>query len=912
MNLYDYTIFPIECVYKAVYLFLYNYVHDYGIALLCLSLFTYCITHPLQNWASRLQQDEKDLQNVLSVQIDRIKLQFKGVERHNAIKRLYRRYGYHPIMAVRSAIGVGLQIPFLMAAFYMLSDLPDLDGVQWLFLDNLKEPDHLFFEINILPFVMTFVNLLGAVTTKGFSLKDIKQAGIVAVVFLVLLYDAPSALLVYWTTNNFLSLGFNILQRLVGDKLCGMEKYISSKCSAFIGAEDKKYVVIVSSLIWTVGFFVPLDVFFRNTEEFWFGINDIFHWLVLINITISFVAVVVIKLIRKKNVLNVVGYVSFFLLLDVCVQGYLLNVSYGVLDGRSINWESYGSYGLYNALLWAGIVVLPLLLLFKFKLQQMVSCCAKVSVMLLIIQGCSMLYYVTSTDCIRARHESPIVTTKGLLEFSKDENIIVIILDTFDSSYLQELINSDYGDIIRSTLKDFTYYPDTVGMYPTTKGALPYILTGEVYKNDVPYNEYIENAYNNNPLYNKLKENEYITEGYSFSPFFSVNNKIFRNIEYDYYSIREKGQFFLDFYKLSMFRIMPHDLKEHFLLATAVFDKYKDYDGEILYSWGIKAFYDQLKSDEIKLQQENKKFKVYHLQGVHQPYRFDENLQSSTEVKYSLWDVSKGCIKLVDEFLKKLRQQDIYDASTIIILADHGNKDMSQNPLFLLKNKHEDHSFVTSARVVSYKSLRNVLAGIVDGKNINPNFFNETEREYFYYIWDNSWDSKYLPLLKQMICKGEASNMENYHFTGIKYGYNNNKYIFGDQIDFSVMGNSLSYLIMGFSSQESWGTWTCAKKAMLDIMVGDVTQDLQLDIEYQTFNGSQRVNCFIDDTQIAHFIANGSEEKSIRIPQQVVKNGRILMTLELPDAKSPVSLGISDDVRELGLGIKKMRILEIK
>lgn len=72
------------------------------------------------------------------------------------------------------------------------------------------------------------------------------------------------------------------------------------------------------------------------------------------------------------------------------------------------------------------------------------------------------------------------------------------------------------------------------------------------------------------------------------------------------------------------------------------------------------------------------------------------------------------------------------------------------------------------------------------------------------------------------------------------------------------------------------------------------------------------MNCFIDNTQIANFILTGEGEKSIRIPKQVVKNGRILITLELPDGRSPKSLGLSEDIRELGIGIKRMRISEIK
>ena len=912
MNFYDYTIFPIECVYKAAYLFFYNYVHDYGIALICLSLFTYCLTHPLQNWAAKLQHAEKELQEVLSAQIAKIKSQYDGVERHNALKRLYKRYGYHPIMAVRSAIGVGMQIPFLMAAFYMLSELPDLDGVKWFFLENLKEPDRLFYGINVMPFVMTLINILSAVTTEGFSRKDIKQAGLVALVFLILLYDAPSALLVYWTMNNLISLGTNILQRFLGSNLYTIKKCTCDIFTKLIRAEDKVYLVIIWAFIWTIGFWVPLDIFFRNTEEFWFGINDIFHWLILINVVVSVIAIVIVRLIKTKNILNVVGYVFFVLLLDVCIQSYMLNVSYGVLDGRSIDWGSYGSYGLYNALLWAGVVFVPLLLLFKFKLQQIVQCCAKVSVMLLIIQGVGLLYYVTSTDCIRARHESAIVTTRGLLDFSKDENIIVIILDAFDSSYMQELLNSDYGDKVRSTFEDFTYYPDTVGMYPTTKGALPYIMTGELYRNDIPYNEYIQNAYHNNSLYTKLLNENYAIEGYSYSVFYSTDNPVFSNVEHGFYQISDKGNFFVDFYKLSMFRIIPHCLKRYLVSTTEDFELYKNYRDYQRYSWKNDTFYNRLREEKIRVSETSKKFKIYHLKGAHPPYEYDENFKSDSGVKYTNIDATKASCTLVKEFFDQLKSNNVFDTSTIIVLADHGSMNLCQNPLFLIKNKSEKHKFKISDKQFSYSMLQQIFLGILDGESIKENAIGVQDREFYYYNWDDSWDAKFLPVIKQIRCTGNANDLNDFQYTGIRYGFVDDSYILGDEIDFSVVDNNKKYLLYGFSGAESWGTWSITRRVFLEFSVGDVNYDLKLDLDYLIFNGSQRVKVVINGEEIADYVANKEEKKSFIIPQYIVRNGVITIALDLPDAKSPKSLGLSDDMRDLGIGIKKLCISEVK
>jgi hypothetical protein len=62
---------------------------------------------------------------------------------------------------------------------------------------------------------MTFINVIsGAVYTRGFKLKDKLQVFGIAAVFLVLLYNSPAGLVLYWTCNNIFSLIKNILHKI--------------------------------------------------------------------------------------------------------------------------------------------------------------------------------------------------------------------------------------------------------------------------------------------------------------------------------------------------------------------------------------------------------------------------------------------------------------------------------------------------------------------------------------------------------------------------------------------------------------------------------------------------------------------------------------------------------------------------
>ena len=62
---------------------------------------------------------------------------------------------------------------------------------------------------------MTIINIIaGAIYTKGFPLKEKIQINVMALIFLVILYQSPAGLVLYWTMNNVFSLIKNIFYKL--------------------------------------------------------------------------------------------------------------------------------------------------------------------------------------------------------------------------------------------------------------------------------------------------------------------------------------------------------------------------------------------------------------------------------------------------------------------------------------------------------------------------------------------------------------------------------------------------------------------------------------------------------------------------------------------------------------------------
>ena len=196
-----------------------------GWGIVALSLVTSALMTPLMRAVAGIVRREKEYEDVIQPQIDAIRRDYAtDRERTLHIQRLYARYAYSPLCAVKKVLPLFVQIPFLLLTYYMLKGTAEINGVSFLFLKDLGQPDALLTlastRVNLLPLVMTAVNVLTVFATPGFTRRDWAQAIGISLLFLVLLYTAPAALLLYWTLNNVISL-FKVLlpNRFAGMRL---------------------------------------------------------------------------------------------------------------------------------------------------------------------------------------------------------------------------------------------------------------------------------------------------------------------------------------------------------------------------------------------------------------------------------------------------------------------------------------------------------------------------------------------------------------------------------------------------------------------------------------------------------------------------------------------------------------------
>lgn len=218
--LYTLIIYPLQLLVELTYrVFIAVFSGREGVAIVGISAVITVLCLPLYDKAEKWQKVERDKVASMKKGLARIKKAFTGDEQYMITQTFYKENHYNPIMALRSSFGLLVQIPFFIAAYQFLSNNKELLGKTFLFIKDLGSPDQLFslfsFKVNILPIAMTAINIVsGAIYTKGHPLREKLQVYIMALVFLVILYNSSSALVLYWTMNNLFGLVKNIFYKL--------------------------------------------------------------------------------------------------------------------------------------------------------------------------------------------------------------------------------------------------------------------------------------------------------------------------------------------------------------------------------------------------------------------------------------------------------------------------------------------------------------------------------------------------------------------------------------------------------------------------------------------------------------------------------------------------------------------------
>ena len=544
--LYNIIISPIELLVEIVFEVMFHLVGaqetNQGIAIIGVSLTISLLTLPLYRRADAVQQKQRDIQNELSHWINHIKKTFKGDERFMMLQTYYRENNYSPLSALNGSISLLLEIPFFIAAYHFLSHLNVLNGAKFTIITDLGQPDALLkigkLSVNTLPVLMTLINCVSsAIYLKGFPLKDKLQTYGMALIFLVLLYNSPSGLVVYWTCNNLFSLFKNLFYKIKNPKkvLCFVCAIFGTLFTIILFLKGKiiSKPRLVFIIIFQISVLLPLlimiikqhynksliklDIFRTYQSSFpTFILSGIFL-VILTGILIpsSVIASSPAEFINLQNYRNPLLFlvnsscyaIGFFLLWASIIRYVLSEKAKCFLD--CILWIFAGVFILDYMCFGKNIGNLSALLTYTDGLY--ISKIEKLINLLVVIIVSGILFYIYKykkiipiivsicITCISVLSVTQIYSTKKQLsemDFLKDmksaakirplfnlskkgNNVIIFMLDRAISGYVPYLFEEKPE--LQEQFKGFTYYPNTISFGYYTNFGVPSLFGGYEY-----------------------------------------------------------------------------------------------------------------------------------------------------------------------------------------------------------------------------------------------------------------------------------------------------------------------------------------------------------------------------------------------------------------------------------------------
>lgn len=541
----------------------------------------------------------------------------------------------------------------------------------------------------------------------------------------------------------------------------------------------------VALFVFGALFFSAMSVHYINIAEFDFTAAKVaIHLLVLCIIITVFIT----KVISYFGHRAVEKLAVLFLVLGILVwiQANILPWDYGVLDGREIDWAGKKIYGYADTALWILLLVVAFV-----KSKVLYKNARTISVAFILIQA----IFLTTT--VYQAPDEPSFKSYTILEdqkynFSSDKNVIVIVLDAFQTDIFQEIINENPS--YKNVFDGFNYYRNSLSAFPTTYPAVPSIMTGQFYENKIPMQDFIKESYLGNSLPKLLKENGYEVD------LFAIKNTVFYDESIASNFVKRKDVFidsteFVRFITADIFKIVPHFAKRF------VHNRFTKRQTEKSVTDQFLEFVDGVKNKTkvVDFEENFKTFKFFHLIGLHVPLSIDENFQIK-EMETTRTNVKRQGIAMLEAMkllLEKLKNLGVYDNSMIVIIGDHGfgtdiNLGLYKNgitninkiplyereraiPLILVKAFEAKGELKTSDAPVSlidipitiFRALG--ISGDFVGKSMLEMREDESRtRRYLYFDWDHAYwklEKRYLPPIKEYLVIGFSWLESSWHDT---------------------------------------------------------------------------------------------------------------------------------------------------
>lgn len=685
-------------------------------------------------------------------------------------------------------------------------------------------------------------------------------------------------------------------------------------------------------LSFTVFFFSPLGIFFANINEWPIPASAALLQLLLLCLFSSTLLTIFLLLFRSKNAFYIGIAIVFALTLVVWLQMHFFSWNFGVLDGRAINWGENYANGLIEFGAWILIISFAIL-----NARFFYKWIFHLTIFLFVLQAVFISNLAFTADP-ESQHKLFSLDAVSTYNFSPEQNVIVLVLDTFQSDVFQEIIEEDPTHT--ENFKGFTFFPDNIGGYPKTYPALVLALMEKYYKNAQPLVEFIKEVYPQDSLPRILKQH-----GFDISLPVSLPSACDTTLCANY---REKNNHdIVPLLGLSIFYDLPFFGKEIF------YKQYPDFFKPLFKQLGIKDNVDFMQDINTLAQKNNtsKAFKFFHLRGAHQPYTLNENLEyeQMPHTRLSYVRQSKASLKIAEQFLLYLKEKGLYDSSMIIILGDHGagippakkapasddapkfeyiNDTLKNlaNPLLLIKKPFADGDFSSSTVEASLGDVPQTILSTLDIRNnlggynlLDPSSVPTNRDRYFrFYSWQGVITGG--PIMHELLINGPISDMNSWQPTFRTYSYSGEGSYFPPPIKLNVpitfnnTSNTNNYLGGGWGEPEKTNVWSIDYKASLLLPLVELSDssEYKISIKGTPFIASslkqQHISIFANDKLVKETSMNAPGVITFNVKKELITDGNLYLTLAFPDAHSPAEFQLNPDVRLLSFALQEILV----
>ncbi len=608
----------------------------------------------------------------------------------------------------------------------------------------------------------------------------------------------------------------------------------------------------------------PAFIYFGNNDFLRFSLLNylyvLFPLFILFNIVLTLPCLGKQTLWRRAYVV-ILSAISISLWFATFFKG-----TEGVLDGKSFLLANKSQDILLNTLLIliAGVVS-GMATWFYSKFVNLFLYIINI-ISLSLVFGASIFYNQTAEAYSESKN--PVAEMSS---FSKQKNVLIILLDTFQSDFFEEILHRDPS--LKEKFSGFTFFREAISASPTTYLAMPTIHSGEIYTPGHLISDFYKTTLMHSfmQVYHRKGYRTFLLNPYLKKPK-DISWGLQEKISNNKIALLSETAFIVD---ISFFRHMPHLFKNYFynngkwrLQNTITQDISRAEVSNLMLALLVK---------NINTDSPAPTLKFIHSFATHPPAVLDENgnrvespWNRNSAIKQDIYS-----LRQVVKLLTAMKVNNIYDSTTILIFGDHGaalpppggaSILYSGLPLFLIKPSHTKGTLNISNKLVGLIDIPKTLCAATNdceftlfpGENVFDNSTKARKFRFNYYEWsDLYFNGKDRSSFNEFVVSGSPHNPSSWKRVLPDNGVLNKNLLFGDNGLYNHCG-------FGWEKfEQNNHRWTSGSIAELYLPLPQKNLHFEFEVGTHPQNPAQKMDIFVNNNFIGEYYVYYDKENII-------------------------------------------------